>query len=73
MKQKNIEQVRAEFISLVEKCGSDYKAFELLNDTCEGFAPDRSTIGRIRNGEGKPAMIGMATVLLRMAVNNKQN
>ena len=69
--KRDIEEVRKEFADLVERCGSDYKAQALLNEIAEGYAPDRSMISRIRNGEGKPAMIGMATVLLRIAVNNQ--
>lgn len=70
--KRDIEKVREEFVSLVDECGSDYKAYELLNEIAEGFSPDRSMISRIRNGEGKPAMIGMSTVLLRAAVKNKK-
>lgn len=70
-KEKTIEDIRTDFIDLVAECGSDYKAAELLGEITEGFGPDRTTIGRIRSGEGKPAMIGMSTVLLRIALKNK--
>jgi len=64
-----IENIRKEFIALVNECGSDYKAADILNDVCLGFGPDRSTISRIRRGEAKDTMTAMATILLKKGLN----
>ena len=69
MSNKTIEQVRDEFILLVDLAGNDAKAAEIIKNNACGFGPDRSMICRIRNGQGKPSMIGMATALLRMGLN----
>lgn len=68
---KEIEQLRQELIALVREAGSDYKASELLKPLCGGFAPDRSTLGKFRRGEGKPSLIAMTVALLRVAVAKK--
>jgi hypothetical protein len=67
----DIENLRAELVSLIEKAGSDYKASELLLPYCGGFSPDRSTLGKFRRGEGKPTLIAMTVTLLRLAIDNK--
>lgn len=68
---KDIEDVRKELINLIEIAGGDYKAVELLKPYCNGFPPDRSTLGKIRRGEGKPTLIAMTTTLLRQAVEHR--
>lgn|GEM_PF-4013694 len=67
----DIESLRAELVSLIERAGSDYKASELLSPYCGGFSPDRSTLGKFRRGEGKPTLIAMTVALLRLAIDNK--
>lgn len=65
-----IENLRADLIELIERAGSDYKAAELLSPLCSGYAPDRSTLGKFRRGEGKPTLIAMTVTLLRIAMDN---
>ena len=65
---KDIEVIRTELIDLIEQAGNDYKAAELLNNLLEGFAPDRSTLLRMRQGQGKPTMIAMTTKLLKICL-----
>lgn len=67
----DIEELRSELVSLIERAGSDYKASELLLPFCNGFAPDRSTLGKFRRGEGKPTLIAMTVTLLRLAIDQK--
>ncbi len=68
---KDIEQIRCELIRLIEFAGGDNKAADLLKPLCDGFAPDRSTLGKFRRGEGKPALLAMTTSLLRSALKDK--
>lgn len=67
---KDIEDIRTELIDLIEQAGNDYKAAELLNNLLEGFGPDRSTLLRMRQGQGqgKPTMIAMTTKLLKICL-----
>lgn len=67
---KTVEEIREELIGLIGKAGGDRQAHELLKPLCGGVCPDRSTLGRFRRGEGKPALVSMTTVLLRMALEN---
>jgi hypothetical protein len=70
-KHDDIEHIRNELISLIEEAGSDYKAAALLDNICEGYGPNRSTLTRMRNGEGKPTMVAMTTILLRYVLKSK--
>lgn len=65
---KDIEEIRNELTDLIELAGNDYKAAELLNDLLDGFGPDRSTLSRMRQGQGKPTMIAMTHKLLKICL-----
>lgn len=60
--------LRKELIGLIAQAGSDNKACELLRPICSGFPPDRSTLGRLRRGEGKTTFLAMTVALLRRVV-----
>ena len=65
---KPLEEVRAELLELIEIAGGDRNVALMLGPICSGHGPDRSTIGRMRRGEGRPALLAMTTTLLRRAL-----
>lgn len=65
---KDIEGIRTELIELIEQAGNDYKAADLLNKLLDGYGPDRSTLLRMRQGQGKSTMIAMTTKLLKISL-----
>ena len=64
----DIEVLRAELIKLIKEVGSDRKAVDLLRPYCNGFPPDRSTLGRFRRGTGSPTTLAMTVTLIKLAL-----
>lgn len=71
MKTKNESELQAELNQLIERAGGDLRASELIADECFGIAPDRSTIGKMRRGEGGLTFKALAVYALKNAIKDR--
>ncbi|WP_343841197.1 hypothetical protein [Bowmanella denitrificans] len=66
------EHLAEKFAHYCLQIGTDQQVADAIAKMTYGVGIDRSTVCRLRRGEGKPAMFAMATKLLELHLTHKK-